>query len=74
MRRMDYVLKEEEVDSHLVLILFGDVRYAGKEALLVSLAVELVAEVGEIQLERRIGDDEVELPQVMTAILFMIGL
>ena len=71
---MDDVLKEEKIDSHPILFLSEHLRNSGKEALLVSLAVELVAKVGEIQLERRIGDDEVELPQVMTAILFMIGL
>jgi hypothetical protein len=60
---MDDVLEEQEVDGHLVLVLLRDVGDAGKEALLIRLRVELVAEVGEVELEGRIRDDVVEAAQ-----------
>ena len=54
------VLEEELIDGHLVLGLGGDFGNAGEEALFVGLGVELVAPVGEVELEGRIGNDEVE--------------
>jgi hypothetical protein len=61
---VDDVLEEEEVDLHLVLGLgldLGlDLGNAGEEAVFVFLGVELVALVGEVELEGGIGDDDVE--------------
>ena len=62
-QRIDDVLEEELVDGHLVLGLLGDVRHPGEEAFLMVLGVQLVAEIAEIHLEGRIGDDVVELLQ-----------
>ena len=45
------------------MALLGDIRHPGKEALLVFLGVQLIAEIAEIHLEGRIGDDVVELLQ-----------
>jgi hypothetical protein len=56
---VDDVLDEEQIDRHLVLVLVRDFRDAGEEALAVGRGVQLVAVVGEIEFEGRIGDDEV---------------
>ena len=57
------VLDEEQVDRHLVLGFFGHIGDAGEEAIGVGIAVQVVAEIGKIQLERRVRDDVVELHQ-----------
>ena len=48
---VDDVLDEEQVDRHLVFVLVRDLGDACKEALFVALGVELVAVVGEVELE-----------------------
>ena len=60
-QRMDDVLEEELVDGHLVLGLgLGIFGTPAKKRSLLLLGVQLVAEIAEIQLEGRIGDDVVE--------------
>ena len=63
------MLDEEQVDGHLVLVLVRDLGDAGEEAGVVGRGVELVAEVGEIQLEGWIGDDAVEFFQSSLGVL-----
>jgi hypothetical protein len=63
------VLDEEQIDVHLVLVLVRHLGDAGEEAGAVGRGVELVAEVGEVELEGWIGDDEVELAQAALVVL-----
>ncbi len=57
---MDDVLDEEQIDGHLVLVLVRHIRNPGEESLVVSLGIEIVPELGEVEFERWIGDDEIE--------------
>jgi len=72
-QRGDDVLEEEQIDRHLVLGGWRDLGNPGEEALFVRGDIEFVAEVGEIQLEGRIGDDAVEHAQA-AIFLAVIGM
>ena len=58
----------------LILLLFGNLGDPCKEALLIGLRIELITEVGEIQLERGIGDDEIEFLELTSSIFPVVGL
>lgn len=67
------MLYKEQINFHLVLVFCFDLGNAGEETLFVRGDVELVAEVGEIQLEGWIGDDAVELAQA-AVFLAVVGM
>jgi hypothetical protein len=60
-KRINDVLQEELVDGHFVHGLLRDIGHPGKKAFAVLLAVQLIAEIAEIHLERWIADDVVKL-------------
>ena len=60
---MDDVLDKKQVDSHLILVLIRHLGHTSKESVVVVLVIKFFAVVGEIQLEWRIRDDEIKLPQ-----------
>src|SRR5436190_2254686 len=57
------MLQKEKIDRHLIFGFLRDLGNPGEEALCIGLRVELVAEVGEVKLERWIAYDVVELLQ-----------
>ncbi|MOA06971.1 hypothetical protein D3C78_1266420 [compost metagenome] len=66
------MLQEQKVNFHFVPVLRLDLWHSGKEALLMLLGIQLVAEIAEIHLERWIADDVVEFLQHLA--LPMIGM
>ena len=70
---VDDVLDEEQVDGHFVLVLVRHLGEAGEEALAVRFAIELIAVVGEIELEGGIGDNHIELAQAADFLVLMVG-
>ena len=57
------MLEEAKVNLHALLVLRRNVWYTGKETSLVTVCFQVVVVVGEVQLERRIADNIVELAQ-----------
>ena len=65
------VLQEQLVNFHLVLGFGFNLGNSGKEALFIFFAVQLIAKIAEIHLERWIRDDVVKFFQVLA--VFVIG-
>ena len=60
-QRIDDVLEKEQIDGHLIFLFCRNFRHPGEEAYLMFLGVQLIPEIAEIHLERRIGNDVIKL-------------